>query len=172
MRGTVPPLPQYASIAWCSVQAQGQLYLTSVISSEIHLQISRSFLSSLNSTVVDTTSLRPSMWLIPLTLFSLSALSVRSMNKDPDNLNCCQVHLVLETLLNENLRKDKIWRNILNSPGDIHRFWSRNTLVGLFITIVSLTSPPQKCFMFVSSSSLSPFCVQVTLVCLVMLLLC
>jgi hypothetical protein len=27
MRGAIPPLPQYASIAWCSVKAQGQLYL-------------------------------------------------------------------------------------------------------------------------------------------------
>jgi hypothetical protein len=27
MRGAVPPLPQYAFMAWCSVKAQGQLYL-------------------------------------------------------------------------------------------------------------------------------------------------
>jgi hypothetical protein len=27
MRGDIPPLPQYALMAWCSVKAQGQLYL-------------------------------------------------------------------------------------------------------------------------------------------------
>jgi hypothetical protein len=27
MRGAIPPLPQYAFTAWCSVKAQGQLYL-------------------------------------------------------------------------------------------------------------------------------------------------
>jgi hypothetical protein len=27
MRGTIPLLPQYAFVAWCSVKAQGQLYL-------------------------------------------------------------------------------------------------------------------------------------------------
>jgi hypothetical protein len=27
MRGAVPPLHQYAFMAWCSVKAQGQLYL-------------------------------------------------------------------------------------------------------------------------------------------------
>jgi hypothetical protein len=27
MLGATPPLPQYASMAWCSVKAQGQLYL-------------------------------------------------------------------------------------------------------------------------------------------------
>jgi len=28
MRGAVPPLPQYAIMAWCSVKSRGQLYLT------------------------------------------------------------------------------------------------------------------------------------------------
>jgi hypothetical protein len=28
MRGTVTPPPEYASMAWCSVKAQGQLYLS------------------------------------------------------------------------------------------------------------------------------------------------
>jgi hypothetical protein len=27
MSGAVPPLPQYAFMSWCSVKAQGQLYL-------------------------------------------------------------------------------------------------------------------------------------------------
>jgi hypothetical protein len=27
MRGAIPPLPQYAFMAWCSFEAQGQLYL-------------------------------------------------------------------------------------------------------------------------------------------------
>jgi len=27
MRGAIPPLPKYASMAGCSVKAQGQLYL-------------------------------------------------------------------------------------------------------------------------------------------------
>jgi hypothetical protein len=27
MSETIPPLPQYALMAWCSVKAQGQLYL-------------------------------------------------------------------------------------------------------------------------------------------------
>jgi hypothetical protein len=31
MHGTTLPLPQYAFMAWCSVKAQGQLYLTSII---------------------------------------------------------------------------------------------------------------------------------------------
>jgi len=26
MRGAIPPLPQYAFMTWCSVEAQGQLY--------------------------------------------------------------------------------------------------------------------------------------------------
>jgi hypothetical protein len=29
MSGAIPPLPQYAFMAWCSVKAQGQLYLYS-----------------------------------------------------------------------------------------------------------------------------------------------
>jgi hypothetical protein len=28
MRGTIPPILQYAFIAWCSVKAQGQLYFS------------------------------------------------------------------------------------------------------------------------------------------------
>jgi hypothetical protein len=28
MSGAIPPLPQYAFMAWCSVKAQGQLYFT------------------------------------------------------------------------------------------------------------------------------------------------
>jgi len=27
MRGAMPPLPKYAFMAWCSVKAEGQLYL-------------------------------------------------------------------------------------------------------------------------------------------------
>jgi len=27
MRGAIPPLPQYAFVAWCLVKAQGQIYL-------------------------------------------------------------------------------------------------------------------------------------------------
>jgi len=27
MSGAIPPLPQYAFMMWCSVKAQGQLYL-------------------------------------------------------------------------------------------------------------------------------------------------
>jgi hypothetical protein len=27
MRGAIPPLPQYAFLAWCSVKTQGQLHL-------------------------------------------------------------------------------------------------------------------------------------------------
>jgi hypothetical protein len=27
MRGAITPLPQYAFMAWCSVTAQGQLYI-------------------------------------------------------------------------------------------------------------------------------------------------
>jgi hypothetical protein len=27
MHGAIPPLPQYASMAWCSLKAEGQLYL-------------------------------------------------------------------------------------------------------------------------------------------------
>jgi hypothetical protein len=32
MSGAIPPLLKYVSMAWCSVQAQGQLYLTSLSS--------------------------------------------------------------------------------------------------------------------------------------------
>jgi nitroimidazol reductase NimA-like FMN-containing flavoprotein (pyridoxamine 5'-phosphate oxidase superfamily) len=28
MSGAIPPLPQYASMAWCSVKAQGKLYFS------------------------------------------------------------------------------------------------------------------------------------------------
>jgi hypothetical protein len=28
MRGAIPPLPQYVFMAWCSVEAQGQLLLS------------------------------------------------------------------------------------------------------------------------------------------------
>jgi len=28
MRGAIHPFPQYAFMAWCTVKAQGQLYLT------------------------------------------------------------------------------------------------------------------------------------------------
>jgi hypothetical protein len=27
MSGAIPPLPQYAPVAWCAVKAQGQFYL-------------------------------------------------------------------------------------------------------------------------------------------------
>jgi hypothetical protein len=30
MSGDIPPLPQYAFMAWCSVKAQGQLYLFTI----------------------------------------------------------------------------------------------------------------------------------------------
>jgi hypothetical protein len=39
IRRTIPPFPQYAFMAWCSLKAQGQLYLTSVHSmtlSQLH----------------------------------------------------------------------------------------------------------------------------------------
>jgi hypothetical protein len=32
MLGAIPPLPPYAFVAWCSVKAQGQLYLYLTIS--------------------------------------------------------------------------------------------------------------------------------------------
>jgi hypothetical protein len=28
MSGAIPPFPQYAFMAWCSVKAQGQLYMS------------------------------------------------------------------------------------------------------------------------------------------------
>jgi hypothetical protein len=31
MSGAIPPLPQYAFLAWCSVKAQGQLYLLPLV---------------------------------------------------------------------------------------------------------------------------------------------
>jgi hypothetical protein len=34
MSGTIPPLPQYALMAWCSVKAQGQLYLCLAVINE------------------------------------------------------------------------------------------------------------------------------------------
>jgi hypothetical protein len=38
MRAAIPPLPQYASMAWCSVKAQGQLYI--LLLSKIQFQLS------------------------------------------------------------------------------------------------------------------------------------
>jgi hypothetical protein len=38
MRGALPPLPQYALMAWCSVKAQGQLYLHLNKTSHIHTE--------------------------------------------------------------------------------------------------------------------------------------
>jgi hypothetical protein len=38
MRGATPPLLQYAFMAWCSVKAQGQLYLTLVFRSYLTIQ--------------------------------------------------------------------------------------------------------------------------------------
>jgi hypothetical protein len=34
MGGAIPPHPQYASIAWCSVKPQGQLYLLLMVVNE------------------------------------------------------------------------------------------------------------------------------------------
>jgi hypothetical protein len=36
MSGAIPPLPQYAFMAWCSVKAQGQLYLSLSLSLSTH----------------------------------------------------------------------------------------------------------------------------------------
>jgi nuclear pore complex protein Nup62 len=55
MRGTIPPLPQYDSMAWCSVKAQGQLYL--------HVLLS--FKMPLHFTDKDTYSLLSLCWGIP-----------------------------------------------------------------------------------------------------------
>jgi hypothetical protein len=41
MSGTIPPLPQYAFIAWCSVKAKGQLYLYLYILEERHVLCTR-----------------------------------------------------------------------------------------------------------------------------------
>jgi hypothetical protein len=40
MSGVIPPLPQYAFMAWCSVKAQGQLYL--YLNGKEHKEESRS----------------------------------------------------------------------------------------------------------------------------------
>jgi len=31
MSGAIPPLPQYAFMVWCSVKAQGQLYIFTLL---------------------------------------------------------------------------------------------------------------------------------------------
>jgi hypothetical protein len=36
MSGAIPQLPQYASMAWCSVKEQGQLYLYLTLQSYSH----------------------------------------------------------------------------------------------------------------------------------------
>jgi hypothetical protein len=52
MRGAIPPLPQYAVMAWCLVKAQGQLYLYLINQVSCHEEvwgctvIVHSFLSS------------------------------------------------------------------------------------------------------------------------------
>jgi hypothetical protein len=35
MSGTIPPLPQYAFMAWCSVKAQGQFLIKKIPKPEI-----------------------------------------------------------------------------------------------------------------------------------------
>jgi hypothetical protein len=37
MSGAIPPLSQYAFMAWCSVKAQGQLYLTTILDFRIRI---------------------------------------------------------------------------------------------------------------------------------------
>jgi hypothetical protein len=39
--GAIPPLPQYAFMAWCSVkiEAQGQLYLSFTFTMDLHPQL-------------------------------------------------------------------------------------------------------------------------------------
>jgi hypothetical protein len=39
MCGAIPPLPHYALMAWCSVKAQGQLYLLPAYVHDIQLNI-------------------------------------------------------------------------------------------------------------------------------------
>jgi hypothetical protein len=36
MSGAIPTLPQYASMAWCSVKAQGQLYVSQLHNMQRH----------------------------------------------------------------------------------------------------------------------------------------
>jgi len=36
MRGDIPTLPRYAFMAWCSVKAQGQIYLYLTSKSRLH----------------------------------------------------------------------------------------------------------------------------------------
>jgi len=39
MHGAIPPFPQYAFMAWCSVKAQGQLYLTFPSCTRMHCRM-------------------------------------------------------------------------------------------------------------------------------------
>jgi hypothetical protein len=41
MRGVTHPIPQYALMAWCSVKAQGQLYLYQKGREALHLEVQR-----------------------------------------------------------------------------------------------------------------------------------
>jgi hypothetical protein len=46
MREAIPPLSQYAYMAWCSLKkAQGQLYLYTYNSSDIHFEIARQYVA-------------------------------------------------------------------------------------------------------------------------------
>jgi hypothetical protein len=38
MSGAIPPLPQYAFMAWCLVKAQGQLYLYLFLTFSCHMR--------------------------------------------------------------------------------------------------------------------------------------
>jgi hypothetical protein len=49
MRGAIPPLPQYAFMAWCSVKAQGQLFTFTCIKHSIFCTSLEEMLSSLAS---------------------------------------------------------------------------------------------------------------------------
>jgi uncharacterized membrane protein (GlpM family) len=41
MSGVVPPLPEYALMAWYSVKAQGQLYLLRISSADGYLTVKK-----------------------------------------------------------------------------------------------------------------------------------
>jgi hypothetical protein len=54
MSGAVPPLPQYAFMAWCSVKAQGQLYIYLTLPYLTLSYITLPYLTSSHGRHVDT----------------------------------------------------------------------------------------------------------------------
>jgi hypothetical protein len=64
MSGAIPPLPQYAFMAWCLVKAQGQLYLLDRVFSQFHKYHMKILLRDNNSKVGREGIFRPTIGIV------------------------------------------------------------------------------------------------------------